>query len=100
MVIAAIPLKPTTRIGPADPPIINPNGKRLATFGLKEIERDIGFLADLGFGKPAFRKLVTTIVEIFAFENAMLQYLLRRKMRLKIWGKVFARWLIDHIAVI
>jgi hypothetical protein len=80
--IAAIPLKPATRVVGMNPAFLPPVGQRLGGIDTEEIEIGVAaFCIELGFLEPVGRKLTAAIGEVLAAENTHRQQLLRRQFR-------------------
>ena len=83
-VVAAIPLKPTSRIFLIDPPFLTPNRKRLRRQDPKTIQRGIMPLAaEFRTTKPLSRKLSSTVGHVLPTKNAKRKHLLGREVRPK-----------------
>ena len=90
-VIPAIPLKPTPWIWPINPTFLSPNRERLSALNTKVIQRNIRCVRYFCLSEPECRKLVSTIVAIFAFKYAHFQHFTGRKMRFEVVSKIFAK---------
>lgn len=90
-VIPAIPLKPSTRITRANPPIPLPCSKRLAGMHTKIIHRWICFVwRKFRASKPRFRKFFCAVTQIFSIKYPKRQHLLRREFRPKQRIEIFS----------
>jgi len=83
-VVAAVPLKPTSRIFLIDPPFVAPNRKRLRRQDPKTIQRRIMPLAaKFRTAKPLSRKLSSAIGHVLPTKDAERKHLLGCEVRPK-----------------
>src|SRR5262249_34658406 len=85
-VVAAVPLKPATRIVGMDPALTLPFRQRLAGVDTEEIACAIvSARRKLCTGEPAFGKLAAAIGHVLAAENPEPEHVCRRELRLEFW---------------
>src|SRR5215470_8184361 len=84
-VIAAIPLKPATRIFVVDPAFLPPHRKRYRRVYTKIVELRIATLrTKLRTTKPRRRKFINAVSHVLPTEDAHLEHLFRRELGLKL----------------
>ena len=83
-VVAAIPLKPTSRIFLVDPPFLTPNRERLRRQDPKTIQRGIMPLAaEFRIAQPLGGKLSSAVGRVLTTEDTKRKHLLGRELRPK-----------------
>ena len=83
-VVAAVPLKPTSRIFLIKPPFVTPNSERLRRQDPKTIQRGImQFAAEFRTAKPLSRKLSSAVGHVLPTKDAKRKHLLGRELRPK-----------------
>lgn len=83
-VIAAVPLEPAARVVPHNPAVLAPGLKGLTAFDTKLVEANVWFaLGDVFGAEPVLGKLVSAVVEIFAFKDAARKHFFRGQLGFK-----------------
>ena len=99
-VVAAIPLKPTSRIFLVDPPFLTPNRERLRRQDPKTIQRGIMPLAaEFRTTKPLSGKLSSAIGHVLPTKDAKRKHLLGRELRPKSVPLALPDWHRQHVFV-
>lgn len=90
-VIAAIPLKPPTRILWPDPAFFDPVGQWFGSVDTEKIQAVVRpFRTQLCLVKPIGRKLPAAICQVLSTENAHFQHLRRCSLRLEFRVKILS----------
>jgi hypothetical protein len=98
-IVAAIPLKPSSRVGVYDPSIFPPNIERLAALDAEAVARNIGFFAKLCVSEPIRWEFISAIVAIFSLEYPQFQHFCRREVRLKRWIELTSDGTLKRITI-
>ena len=99
-VVAAIPLKPTSRIFLVDPPFLTPNRERLRRQGSEKIQRrTVPFVAEFRIAQPLGGKLSSAVGRVLTTEDAERKHLLGREVWPKSAPLALPDWHRQHVFV-
>lgn len=99
-IVATVPLEPAARIVRIDPAFRSPDGKRLGCIHAETVECWIMLpRTELRSLEPSRRKLIATIRQIPAAEDAKREHLGRGQVGFEVWMEIFSNRLDARIAI-